>query len=265
MPYTAGLLYNIKHMKLITLNTWAGRVKEPFDAFLKNKMDETDIFCFQEIFNDLDEDIATDIYVNHNESNRHILKEIADILKNFDVYFCPVVENTYGIAIFLKKDYEVVGSGEVILYENPTFNPDDENNDHTRKMQWVHIKHGRKDVMIMNVHGHWSAEGKSDNANRIEQSKILVDFIKNSGPVPKILVGDFNLLPDSESIKMIEGHFTNLITKYNIPTTRTELYKGDDKHADYAFVSEEVLVEGFEALPDVVSDHTPLALQFDVF
>jgi endonuclease/exonuclease/phosphatase family metal-dependent hydrolase len=132
-------------------------------------------------------------------------------------------------------------------------------------MQWIHIKHGRKDVMIMNVHGHWSAEGKSDNANRLEQSKIISDFIKSSGPVPKIMVGDFNLLPETQSIKILEGHFTNLITKYNIPTTRTELYKGDDKHADYAFVSDEILVEGFEALPDVVSDHVPLALQFDVF
>jgi len=252
-------------MKLITLNTWAGRLKEPLDTFLKNKMSDTDIFCFQEIFNDLDEETPTDPYVNHEEGNRHILKEINEILVDFDMYFCPVVENTYGIAIFLKKDYEVVGSGEVMLYENSTFDPNNENNDHTRKMQWVHIKHGRKDAMIMNVHGHWDPTGKSDNANRIEQSKVLVDFIKNSGPVPKILVGDFNLLPDSQSIKMIEGHFTNLISKYKIPTTRTSLYTGDDKHADYVFVSDEVLVEGFEALPDVVSDHVPLALQFDVF
>lgn len=252
-------------MKLITLNTWAGRAKEPFENFLKAKMAETDIFCFQEIFNDLDEDTPTDIYVNHEEGNRHILKEVNEILVDFDMYFCPVIESVYGIAIFLKKGFEVVGSGEVMLYENPSYDPNTSENDHSRKMQWIHIKHGRKDVMIMNVHGHWSAEGKSDNANRIEQSKVLVDFIKNSGPVPKILVGDFNLLPDTESVKMIEGHFTNLITKYNIPTTRTSLYTGDDKHADYAFVSDEVLVEGFEALPDVVSDHVPLALQFDVF
>ncbi len=64
---------------------------------------------------------------------------------------------------------------------------------------------------------------------------------------------------------MLEKNFTNLITKYNIPTTRTELYTGDDKHADYGFVSDEILVEKFEALPDVVSDHVPLALSFDVF
>lgn len=252
-------------MKLITLNTWAGRVKEPFEKFLKDKMGETDIFCFQEVFNDLDDETTETLFAHDNIANRHILKEIDEILTDFDMYFCPVFENVYGIAIFLKKGFEVIASGEVMLYENPSFDIKDEASDHNRKMQWIHIKHGRKDVMVMNIHGHWSAEGKSDNANRLEQSKIISEFIKSSGPVPKILVGDFNLLPDTESIKMLEGHFTNLIAKYNISTTRTELYKGDDKHADYAFVSDEILVEDFKTLPDVVSDHTPLALQFDVF
>ena len=252
-------------MKLITLNTWAGRVKEPFEAFLKTHAADTDIFCFQEIFNDLDEEVPTDTFINHTEGNRHILKEVADILTDFDVYFCPVAENVYGIAIFLKKGMEIIASGEVMLYENPSFDPSDPASDHSRKMQWVHIKKDRKDVIVMNVHGHWDASGKSDTSNRLEQSKIIIDFIKTSGSTPKILVGDFNLLPDTESIKMLEQDFTNLITKYNIPTTRTELYKGDDKHADYVFVSPEILVEGFQALPEVVSDHTPLALGFDVF
>lgn len=252
-------------MKLITLNTWAGREKEPFEKFLAAHAPFTDIFCFQEIFNDLDEEIATDTYINHTEGNRHILKEIADILTDFDVYFCPVASNVYGIAIFLKKGMEIIASGEVMLYENPSFDPEEENSDHNRKMQWVHIKKDRKDVIVMNVHGHWDVSGKSDTSNRLEQSKIINDFIQTTGTIPKILVGDFNLLPETESIKMIEQNFTNLITKYNIPTTRTSLYKGDDKHADYAFVSPEVLVEEFQALPDVVSDHVPLSLGFDVF
>lgn len=250
-------------MKLITLNTWAGREKEPLEIFLKAKSDNTDIFCFQDIFNDLDEDLEANI--SESGQNKHLLKEVSEILKDFDVYFCPVIENVYGIAIFLKKDFEVIASGEVMLYENPVFTSPEDGSDHNRKMQWVHIKHGRKDVMIMNIHGHWDPSGKSDTANRLEQSKIISEFIESVGPVPKIMVGDFNLLPETESIKILEKNFSNLITKYKIPTTRTVLYKDNDKHTDYVFVSEEVLVESFEALPDVVSDHTPLALSFDVF
>lgn len=251
-------------MKLITLNTWAGRIKEPFEAFLKARSKDTDIFCFQEIYNDLDEEKETNI--DEDGRNKHILKEITEVLPDFNVYFCPVVENVYGIAIFLKKGFDVVASGEVVLYENANFTTFEDTEDHNRKMQWVHIKKDRKDVIIMNVHGHWNPTIKKvDTPDRINQSKAIVDFIKTTGSIPKILVGDFNLLPDTESIKMLEGHFTNLITKYNIPSTRTELYKGDLKHADYAFVSDEILVESFEALPDVVSDHVPLALGFDVF
>lgn len=250
-------------MKLITLNTWAGRVKEPFEAFLKAHAPFTDIFCFQEIFNDLDEELETNI--DDKGRNRHILKEITEVLPEFDVYFCPVIENVYGMAIFLKKGFEVIASGEVLLYENPSYNLQEGGANHSRKMQWIHIKKDRKDVIIMNVHGHWDPTGKGDTADRIEQSKIINDFILTTGTIPKIMVGDFNLLPETESIKMLEQNFVNLITKYNIPTTRTELYKGDDKHADYVFVSGEVLVEEFQALPDVVSDHVPLSLGFDVF
>ncbi|MDB5188912.1 MAG: Endonuclease [Candidatus Nomurabacteria bacterium] len=250
-------------MKLITLNTWAGREKAAFDAFLKEHMVETDIFCFQEIFNNYDG--ATGDYINHDEGNGNILQEITDILADFDQYFCPIAENVFGIAIFLKKGIGLIASGELVMYENPDFDPHDKTSDHTRKMQWMHIQHGRKDVMIMNVHGHWDARGRDDTPNRLQQSKILNDFIESVGLTPKIMVGDFNLNAQTESIKLLEKNFTNLISKYGVTSTRTPLYTGDDQHSDYVFVSPEVLVEDFKVMPDVVSDHAPLYLQFDVF
>jgi len=250
-------------MKLITLNTWAGREKEAFDAFLKEHMAETDIFCFQEIFNNYDG--STGDYINHDQGNGNILQEITDILTDFDQYFCPIAENVYGIAIFLKKGINLVASGEVMLYENPEFDHNDPNADHDRKMQWMHIQTGRKDVMVMNVHGHWDSRGRDDTPNRLQQSQIINDFIESVGLTPKIMVGDFNLNAHTESIKLLEKNFTNLIAKNGITSTRTVLYTGDDKHSDYIFVSPEVLVEDFKVLPDVVSDHAPLYLQFDVF
>jgi endonuclease/exonuclease/phosphatase family metal-dependent hydrolase len=250
-------------MKLITLNTWAGRQKEAFDSFLKDHMAETDIFCFQEIFNNYDG--ATGDYINHDEGNGNLLQEVTDILSDFDQYFCPIAENVFGIAIFLKKGINLVASGEVMLYHNPDYDHNDPNADHDRKMQWMHIQTGRKDVMIVNVHGHWDARGRDDTPNRLEQSRIINDFFEQAGLTPKIMVGDFNLNLQTESIKLLEKNFTNLISKYDIKSTRTELYTGDDKHTDYVFVSEEVLVEDFKVMPDVVSDHAPLYLQFDVF
>ncbi|MEO5646537.1 MAG: endonuclease/exonuclease/phosphatase family protein [Candidatus Paceibacterota bacterium] len=250
-------------MKLITLNTWAGRQKEEFDAFVKAHMAETDIFCFQEIFNNYDG--MTGDYINHDEGNRNLLQEVTDILVDFDQYFCPIAENVYGIAIFLKKGINLIASGEVMLYENPDYDKHDDNNDHDRKMQWMHIQSGRKDVIIMNVHGHWDMRGRDDTPNRLEQSRRINEFIDSVGMTPKIMVGDFNLNAQTESIKLLEKNFTNLITKHGITSTRTVLYTGDDQHSDYVFVSPEVLVEEFKVMPDVVSDHAPLSLQFDVF
>ncbi|HSE56934.1 MAG TPA: endonuclease/exonuclease/phosphatase family protein [Candidatus Paceibacterota bacterium] len=251
-------------MKLITLNTWAGRLKEPFEQFLKEYAKETDIFCFQEIFNKYEE-AETVAPRTNNEKNPNILQEIRETLPDFNSYFCPVLENVYGIAIFLKKGIEVIASGEVVLYTNPNYDPKDESSDHDRKMQWVHIKEGRKDLLIMNTHGHWDASGKGDTPNRIEQSKAINAFIESVGSTPKILVGDFNLNPETESIKLLEKYFINMITKEGVATTRTELYTGADRHADYVFVSPEVFVNQFKVLPDVVSDHAPLFIDFDLF
>lgn len=244
-------------MKLITLNTWAGKLKEPFEAFLHAHKDAVDIFCFQEVFNDYSSENEEDL-VNHTDGNKHLLAEIAAILTDFDVHFCPIAEETYGIAIFLKKGIEVIQSGEVVLLE-----ASDE--DHTRKMQWMHIKQGTKDVIIMNMHGHWDSAGRDDTPRRLEQSKVLADFIEHAGMVPKILVGDLNLNLNTESIKLIETYAINLVKEKEIQTTRTEFYKGDDRHADYVFISNEVLLNRFEVMPDVVSDHSPLFLDFDLF
>lgn len=250
-------------MKLITLNTWAGKLKEPFDTFLQAHKGDTDIFCFQEIFNKYDE--GSEDFINEKDGNTNLLNEISEILTDYDAHFCPVAENVYGIAIFLKKGIEVIRSGEVMLYENSSYNKDDDTNDHDRKMQWMHIKQDKKDLLIMNVHGHWDAAGKKDTPHRIVQSNAINEFIESVPYTPKLLVGDLNLSLNTQSITLLEKYFINLVKEHGIETTRTELYEGEDRHADYVFVSPEVLVNSFKVLPDVVSDHAPLFIDFDLF
>ena len=76
--------------------------------------------------------------------------------------------------------------------------------------------------------------------------------------------GDFNLLPDTQSIKKLENFgLRNLVKEYNITSTRTSFYTKSEKFADYAFVSSEIAVKDFKVLPDEVSDHSPLYLEFE--
>lgn len=54
-----------------------------------------------------------------------------------------------------------------------------------------------------------------------------------------ILIGDLNLDPDTESIKILEKEMRNLVKKYSIQTTRSDLYSKKEimPLADYCFVS----------------------------
>ena len=92
----------------------------------------------------------------------------------------------------------------------------------------------------------------------------MIDFLKTvDGEV--ILCGDFNLLPDTESIKKFSDFgLRNLIYENNITSTRTSFYTKQDKFADYVFVSEGISVEEFKVLPDEVSDHSALYLDFSI-
>ena len=79
----------------------------------------------------------------------------------------------------------------------------------------------------------------------------------------KILVGDFNLLPDTKSLKILEKGMRNLIKEFKIKDTRGELYEKELRFADYALVSSDVMVLDFKVLNEKISDHLPLYLEFE--
>ena len=138
------------------------------------------------------------------------------------------------------------------------------NRDHDRKLQWFEIKLNNKKLLIMNVHLTHRPEGKKDSKKRVDQISTIINFM-NTFDCPKILAGDFNLLPDTKCIEMLESYgLRNLIKKYDVRSTRTELYKKELRFADYIFVSPEIIVKDFKILQDIVSDHTPLCLDFDI-
>ena len=78
------------------------------------------------------------------------------------------------------------------------------------------------------------------------------------------MCGDFNLLPDTESIKILESSgLRSLIKEYNITSTRTSFYTKPAKYADYILVTPGIEVKDFKVLTDEVSDHSPLFLEIE--
>lgn len=119
-----------------------------------------------------------------------------------------------------------------------------------------------KKLRVLNYHGIWTKEkiGNKETlaaCQKINELAIEVDF-------PSIIVGDFNLFPDTESMKVFKD-FTSLVDQHNIQTTRpksNELSHLKRNVVDYIFVSKGVKINSFEVLDTDVSDHLPLILDF---
>ena len=248
-------------MKLITLNIWAGSVYEPLMKFLKDQSVSTDIFCLQEVWNNPNP--AKETWDSAPTYTRqYIFTEIANLLLEHRGYFAPSVDGIEGSAIFVKKDnIKVDKESDFLIFKpsGPTINgvaafP--------RNLQYIKFENSGKEFTIANVHGIWNGGPKTDVPERLEQSKLIKEFLDNQDGA-KILCGDFNLLPNTESLKMLEENMENLIKKYNIKSTRSSFYKKEARFADYTFVSPDVEVKNFEVSKVEVSDHLPMVLEFE--
>lgn len=246
-------------MKLITLNTFGGRVYKELINFL-NKHQDVGIFCFQEIYHK-----ATHIHVAQGgiDPNLTLFDDIQKALPNHHGYFRPHYLETYGLATFVKKGLEVTREDELFVHHHKGFIPEGEVGNHARNVQMVSISTAKGAVNIFNFHGLWNGKGKTDTKDRLEQSKKLTTYVKGFGG-KKVLCGDFNLLPDTESIKIVEAlPMRNLIKEHGITSTRSSFYDKDVRFADYMFVNDAVDVKIFKVLPEEVSDHLPLYLEFE--
>lgn len=261
-------------MKLISLNIWGGRVHKSFIEFLKKQNKNIDVFCFQEVF-------KSDRNIFQNNIKTNIYSDISDILKNYNGYFSPTFEGFdikqevdfelyFGQAIFIKKSIKVLSDGNFFVYGfygqekvKPKRNHKSFGSylDFPRLIQYLEVQENGNKILIANLHGFWLPDSKEDTPERLEQSDKTLEFLSNYKE-GKILCGDFNLSPDTKSMVKLEKGMVNLVKKYNVSSTRSNLHTRKDKMADYILVSKDIKVLNFEVLNNEVSDHLPLFLEF---
>ena len=127
---------------------------------------------------------------------------------------------------------------------------------------FINFKSELSPYTILNFQGMWHPTIKKiDCPERILQSQKIRVFM-DALPGEKILCGDFNLNPDTESLALLEKGMRNLVKEYNITTTRSELYPKEQKFADYTLVTPGVDVKSFTVPALTVSDHLPMILEF---
>lgn len=251
-------------MRIISLNTWGGRAgKENLLEFFRTHAD-TDIFCLQEIWSapyaHLEGRLAGGVPLRNENIMVHAVREISAELPNHKTFFHPHVGDNYGLFMVIKKEFEVVNEGDVFVYKQRGFISNEDAGNHARNIQYVTVISNNQPVTIINFHGLWNGKGKTDTEDRIQQSKNILEFTKNIQN-PFVLCGDFNLLPDTESLRMFENAgLRNLVREHGVTSTRTSFYTKPEKFADYVFISKDIPLKNFKVLSDEVSDHAPLLI-----
>ena len=221
---------------MVFLNTWHGQLHEELRQYVGDIRQNTDLFCFQEAH--ADDQAAYE-----------------DLLEDYNKYYEEKVEQNLLLAnvIYTRKNIEVVNSGTLLNKGSDI-----------GFANYVVVKQGDTETSVCNVHGIPHPGHKLDTEERIEQSQAIINHFRGIGRV--VIGGDFNLLPEAQSIKLFaEYGYQNLIAKYAIESTRNHIaldrYPDNPQyHADYAFTSPDVAVKSFTVPEVIVSDHQPLCL-----
>jgi len=253
-------------MRLISLNIWGGTIFDDIIGFIKKESDHTDIFCLQEVFSSQLSESEL------GERRYNIFQEIKKQLPYFVGYFSPMQDGydyknrisnhiSFGLATFVRKEIKVKSFEDFFIFGER--NNMEGTNEKTLPYNAQCIKlfgDKEKKLIVCNIHG-ISLWPKTDTPERLRQSEIIIDFLKNKNAA-KILCGDFNLFPETKSLKILENGMKNLITEFNIKDTRGTVHKLDKHISDYVITSPDITVQKFY-LPDIaVSDHLPLVLDF---
>jgi endonuclease/exonuclease/phosphatase family metal-dependent hydrolase len=249
-------------MKIVSLNTWGGRAgKEGLLDFFSRHNHKVDIFCLQEIWSAPYENMDIATLEKYKDVMAYGLGEVTKLLPEYVPYFRPHHLDNYGLLTMVHKDLVVTEEGEVFVHKEKGYIPPDDVGHHARNVQHITIEHNGRQLHVLNFHGLWNGQGKGDSEDRLAQSEKIISFCKNlTGEI--VLMGDFNLLPETKSITLLEEFgLKNLIKEFGITSTRTSHYTKSEKFADYAFVSKGLVVKDFKVLPDEVSDHAPLYLE----
>ncbi len=231
-------------MKIIFLNTWNGKVRDGLTRFLIEQSSETDVFCFEEAYDEVRR-LAQKLLPEHEEVSAH--KHI-------------VHDDDWSLATCVRRGISLLRS-EIILNSEKGLGLG----------LSVQLRCGTKIFYVLNFHGlaMTRRDNKLDNPARLKQSIAVIDFLKEKTG-PKIIGGDFNDLPETESIRMFsENGYRDLIKEFHIATTRNHIAldkypRHKEYFSDYAFVSPDVVLKNFSVPNIEVSDHLPLILELDI-
>lgn len=259
-------------MKLLSLNLWGGRDFGPLMKYLESLIGDIDIFCFQEVF-----DTKDHINLSHH-IRADLWQDLYNLFLDFHKFYYPAFEGiddagkakynlTSGLGMFIRRNISIEDEGDYFVYRKRFAHLEGDTKGAPVNLQYASFKIEDKQFLICNFHGIWFPGDKLDTDDRLRQSEKILEFLGNHEGA-KIVCGDFNLMPSTKSVAILETSLRDLIKDFNIKQTRSKLSpyygKSDEQHfADYTFVSKDIKVVHFEVPNVSVSDHLPMILEFE--
>lgn len=240
-------------MKLLQLNTWSLHLAPAIVQLLDRE--DPDILCLQEV-------VST-------ESGRKMLGSIQEVLAAHEFeyyYFSPLVRFTYM--------HHAAERGNMILSKYPiTFAHEfwtagelqtdftkDISYDAARNVVHAQVETPAGLLHVLTTHGYHIREHKQGDEHTLAACKRMGEYIDTlEGPV--VLTGDFNLVPESESMQVLNAKLHNLTLEHKVKTTRNHLTTKTEP-CDY-ILTRDLKARSFAVLDDIVSDHLALMLEFD--
>lgn len=241
-------------MKLLQLNTWAGRLKHQMYEMFENV--QPDIACLQET-------------ISFPPGKLGFMASVQEYQEKAGfphTYFSPgfhfaYMNHTAGYGNTILSKYPISFQKTLFTYGSYIENFDIAADKYDmRLLQHVTIETPEGPVQILNHHGYHNHAHKNGDDETMRQCKEIIDYIKTlDGKI--ILCGDFNLSPHSESLEQINAELKNLSIQARLKTTRNNLTSKTEV-CDYIFVNDAVRVKKFEMLEAIASDHNALMLDF---
>lgn len=255
-------------MRLLCLNTWGGRLRDPLLSFLRSQRESVDVFALQEVLDGSappGERAGVDQYAGVDLSvSPELYRLCARELSGFQGFLSgPYSSLGERLATFVRDGLTVGGTGQVELHPPLRQVVNDTSFRANSIAQHLQVSDGGLKLRVVNTHGMWIAGGKDDTPERLQQSERL-DALVSEFRDPTVLCGDFNLLPNTQSIRILEKGLRNLVREYGVSSTRSRLSPASKgKFADYVFVTPTLRVAAFRVLEVLISDHLPLVLELD--
>jgi endonuclease/exonuclease/phosphatase family metal-dependent hydrolase len=268
-------------MKLLSLNVALFETNN--DLLLKFLSEQKfDILCLQEVSEKIDSSADPD-FISKNYIDKATLNLKYSFFgqtllahdfhlknfhqkENFDYDFGGYLQS----GNYLKSKFKIINKSSVFVKGNRSQIeitdwsgwPKDQN----KAVQVVDLQlPNLKKLRILNYHGIWTKE-KIGNEETLKACQKILALAKEVD-YSTIIVGDFNLFPDTESMQVFYNDFVSLVDKYDIQTTRpksNELSNLKRNVVDFVLVSRDIKVNSFAVLNSDVSDHLPLVLDFEV-